>query len=77
MWSGEACQPEAAVRWLQKEDDDRRGEGGNANSCSSCIMLAVVRALLIQVNPAGTSTYGRRAQLSGYAIIPYSLQIKG
>lgn len=55
---------------------DELGES-NANSYRACIMLSVARSLLIQVNPAGTSTYGRRARPSSYTIIPYSRQIKG
>lgn len=40
-------------------------------------MLSDLCVVLIQVNPAGTSTYGGRAQPSSYILMPYSGQIKG
>lgn len=76
---------EGVVRRAERGDDERqavdepetdRGES-KANGLRACVMLSSVRALLIQVNPAGTSTYGRRAQPSSNSIIPYGRQIKG
>lgn len=40
-------------------------------------MLSDLCAILIQVNPAGTSSYGGHAQASGYTLMPYSREIKG
>lgn len=73
-------------REREKEGDDERqavdeqktdGEKSKANGLRACVMLSVVCAVLIQVNPAGTSTYGRLAQPSRHSIIPYGRQIKG
>lgn len=57
----------------REKDDERqtvdkrqtgREESRQANSLRACVMLSGVHAVLIQVNPAGTYTYGRRAQPS-------------
>lgn len=62
----------------------RDGAGGElqtdtAKQCNqrACVMMSDVCAVLIQVNPAGTSTYGGRAQPSSHILMPYSGQIKG
>lgn len=63
---------QTVVEWETDREESRR-----ANSLKACVMLSCVRAVLIQVNPAGTYTYGRRAQPSSHSVIPYGWQIKG